>query len=112
VLAATRLATELGAPLAAVLDGCARSLAADAEAEARVRAASAGPAQSRTLLTWLPLLGLVLGAALGADVAAVLLDGGAGTGAALLGTVLTVAGRRWVARLVVDARRARPAGDG
>lgn len=105
VLAATRLAADLGAPLADVLDGCARSLAADAEAEAAVRAALAGPAQTTRLLTWLPLLAAGLGTVLGADVSGVLLDGRAGTGAGLLGLALTLVGRRWVDRLVTAARR-------
>lgn len=106
VLAATRLAAGLGAPLADVLDGCARSLAADAEAETDLRAALAGPTQTTTLLTWLPVVAVLAGTLLGADAVAVLLDGRTGTAAGLLGVVLTVAGRRWVARLVATARAA------
>jgi tight adherence protein B len=104
VVAATRLATELGAPLAGVLDGCARSLAADADAETAVRAALAGPRQTTTLLTWLPALGVGLGTLLGADALGVLLGGGLGTTAGLCGTLLTLAGRAWVGRMVDRAR--------
>lgn len=107
VLAATRLATGLGAPLAGVLDGCARSLTEDADAETAVRAALAGPRQTTTLLTWLPVLGIGLGALLGADPVGVLLGGGLGTTAGVAGVLLTLAGRAWVGRMV---RRAR--GDG
>jgi tight adherence protein B len=107
VLAATRLATDLGAPVAGVLDGCARSLAADADAETAVRVALAGPRQTTTLLTWLPLLGVGLGTLLGADAVGVLLGGGLGTTAGVAGSLLTLVGRAWVGRMV---RRAR--GDG
>jgi tight adherence protein B len=106
VLAATRLATVLGAPLAQVLDAGARTLAQDAEAEAGIRAALAGPRQTTRLLTGLPLVGVGLGSVLGADVAGVLLDGGAGTAAGLLGLLLVAAGRWWVAVMVAGARRA------
>jgi tight adherence protein B len=109
VLAATRLATDLGAPVAGVLDGCARSLAADADAETAVRVALAGPRQTTTLLTWLPLLGVGLGTLLGADAVGVLLGGGLGTTAGVVGSFLTVAGRVWVGRMV---RRARGDGTG
>jgi tight adherence protein B len=106
VLAATRLAGVVGAPLAGVLDGCARSLSADAEAESGVRAALAGPTQTTTLLTWLPAVGVGLGVLLGADPLGVLLDGGVGTAAGVTGGALTVAGRAWVARMVAAARGA------
>jgi tight adherence protein B len=109
VIAATRLATDLGAPVAGVLDGCARSLTADADAETAVRVALAGPRQTTTLLTWLPLLGVGLGTLLGADAVGVLLGGGLGTTAGVVGSLLTVAGRVWVGRMV---RRARGDGTG
>lgn len=104
VLSATRLATALGAPLAGVLDECARSVTADADAEAGLRAALAGPAQTTTLLTWLPVLGIALGTLLGADPVGVLLGGGAGTMAGILGLMLTLAGRGWVAHMTIAAR--------
>lgn len=104
VIAATRLAVEVGAPLAPVLDGCALSLAADADAETALRAALAGPRQTTTLLTALPLLGVALGTLLGADPLGVLLGGGLGTTAGATGLVLTFAGRAWVGRMVTAAR--------
>ena len=107
VLAATGLADELGAPLAAVLERLARAVAADAEAEAVVRAAVAGPRATARVLTWLPALGLVVGAALGADPVAVVRHGGVGALAALVGVALLVAGRVWTAALL---RRAALAG--
>jgi tight adherence protein B len=106
VLAAGRLAAELGAPTAGVLEECARALAADADAETAVRGALAGPRQTTTLLTWLPVLGVALGTLLGADPLGTLLGGGAGTAAGVGGLVLTLLGRRWTGRMVADARSA------
>ncbi|WP_255595975.1 hypothetical protein [Cellulomonas sp. C5510] len=102
--AATRLAGELGAPLAGVLEECARSMQADADAETEVRGALAGPQHTARLLTWLPALGLLTGVLLGARPHAVLLDGGAGSLAAGAGVLLTLVGRAWVARTVAAAR--------
>ncbi|VTR78946.1 hypothetical protein CHMI_03734 [Cellulomonas hominis] len=112
MLAATRLAGVVGAPLAGVLDGYARSLTADAEAETGVRAALAGPAQTTTLLTWLPAVGVGLGALLGADPLGALLDGGVGSAAGVAGSALTLAGRAWVRRMVAAAREAGLGGAG
>ncbi|WP_282946005.1 type II secretion protein F [Cellulomonas endometrii] len=112
VLAATRLAGAVGAPLAGVLDGCARSLTADAEAETGVRAALAGPTQTTTLLTWLPAVGIGLGALLGADPLGALLGGGVGSAAGVAGAALTLAGRAWVRRMVAAARDAGLGGAG
>jgi len=106
VLAATRLAVEVGAPLAPVLDGCARSLVVDADAETALRTALAGPRQTTTLLTALPLLGVLLGTLLGADPLGVLLGGGLGSTAGAAGLVLTLTGRVWVGRMVARARSA------
>lgn len=107
VLAACRVADELGAPLAPTLDLVAQALVADAEAAAQVRAALAGPRTSARVVGWLPVLGLVLGAAVGADPVAVLTDGGVGTMAGVGGLVLLGCGRAWIALLV---RRAQDAG--
>lgn len=106
VLAAGRLAAGLGAPTAGVLEECARALAADADAETAVRGALAGPRQTTTLLTWLPVLGVALGTLLGADPLGTLLGGGAGSAAGVGGLVLTLLGRRWTGRMVAEARTA------
>jgi tight adherence protein B len=104
VLAASRLAVEVGAPLAPVLDACARTLAADADAETALRASLAGPRQTTTLLTALPLLAVLLGLLLGADPLGVLLGGGPGTLAGAVGLALTAVGRSWVGRMAARAR--------
>lgn len=106
VVAAGRLAAELGAPLAPVLDRVAATIAADAELDGERAAALAGPRSTATVLAWLPALGVVLGMALGADPVAVVLGGGLGTTSAALGCVLLVAGRAWTARMLRTARRA------
>ncbi|NMR19779.1 type II secretion system F family protein [Cellulomonas fimi] len=106
VLVAGELARELGAPLAAVLDRVAQALAAGEEAEGERRAALAGPRATAGVLTMLPVLGVVLGTAVGADPVAVLLDGGIGTLGLAIGAALLAVGRWWIARLVMIAARA------
>lgn len=104
VVAAGRLAAELGTPLGPVLDRVARTLTSDEELEGERRAALAGPRSTATVLRWLPVLGVVLGAALGADPLGVLLDGGPGALSAFAGAVLLAVGNTWTARLVAAAQ--------
>jgi tight adherence protein B len=106
VVAAGRLAGTLGAPLAQVLERVADALAAAAEADGERRAALAGPRATARVLTGLPILGAVLGSAVGADPVGVLLGGGVGTFALVVGVALLLAGRWWIARLVHAASRA------
>lgn len=77
-----------------------------------MRAALAGPTQTTTLLTWLPAVGVGLGALLGADPLGALLDGGVGSTAGVAGAALTLAGRAWVRRMVAAARDAGLGGAG
>jgi tight adherence protein B len=104
---ATRLADHLGAPLADVLDRCSVGVVAAGQAEAARRVALAGPTSTARLLTALPLVGLLLGVALGVDPGSALLDGGLGSAAGLAGLALLVVGHRWTSRLVEAARGAR-----
>lgn len=99
-VAACRLTQHLGAPLAEVLDRCAHGLAEAERARTDRAVAVAGPRTTARLLQGLPLLGLALGALVGADPLAVLTDGGLGTLALAAGLLLTVAGHRWTRRLV------------
>lgn len=105
VRAAGRLAADLGAPLAEVLERTAVALAKDSEVETQRRVALAGPRSTVRVLTWLPVLGVVIGAGLGADVLAVALDGGIGTGSVLGGVALLLLGHRWAGALLAGARR-------
>jgi tight adherence protein B len=108
-VAAVRVANELGAPLAPALERIARATALDEEDEADVGAAIAGPRATARLLGWLPLLGLLVAAVLGADPVRVVVGGGLGTVAAAAGVALTVLGRWWTALLV---RRVAAGGGG
>ncbi|GHH69375.1 type II secretion system F family protein [Promicromonospora soli] len=110
VVAATRLALDVGAPLGRVLEQVAGTLVAEAEARAERDAVLAGPRTTGRLLMWLPIAGGFLGWALGADLVATATDGGVGTAAVGAGVVLLVAGRVWSDRLVAAARGADPPG--
>jgi len=102
VRAAERLARELGAPLAEVLDEVGAGVADDEAAAADRRIAIAGPATTARVLAWLPAAGLLLGLALGADLVAIALDGGIGSASVVVGPALLGAGRAWT-RLLVRA---------
>lgn len=106
VVAAARVADELGAPLSGVLDQVAAAIAAQAEAAAEVDAALAGPRSSARVLLWLPALGVVLGTALGADPIGQLIGGGVGTAAGVLGLALVVIGHAWSTTLLRRVARA------
>ncbi|UZN02440.1 type II secretion system F family protein [Cellulomonas sp. S1-8] len=95
-----RVATETGAPLADVLEDLADAVAADAEQAGELDAALAGPRATARVLTLLPVLGLLVGTAMGAQPWQVLTDGGLGTGLAVAGLGLVAAGRLWVGVLL------------
>ena len=92
-----------GCPLADVLTRFAAQLEAEDDADAARQTALAGPKATVRLLTWLPLMGLGLGTALGVDPFAMLLGTPLGLAALAGGIVLTVAGRIWSSRLVAAA---------
>lgn len=94
------IAEASGCPLADVLTRFAAQLEVEDDAEAARQTALAGPRATVSLLTWLPLLGLGLGIALGVDPVAILVGTPLGLAALAAGLVLTVAGRIWSARLV------------
>lgn len=97
------IAAASGCPLADVLTRLAAQLEVEDDAEAARQTALAGPKATVTLLTWLPLLGLGLGVALGVDPLSILLGTPFGMAALAAGVALTVAGRIWSARLVRSA---------
>jgi tight adherence protein B len=102
------VAERAGAPLAETLNGVAGDLAARDETARAVASAVAGPRASAGLLAVLPLLGVGLGAAMGARPWAFLTGSGAGQLVCLLGTLLDAAGVVWTQLLVRNA--IRPAG--
>lgn len=94
------IAEASGCPLADVLARFAAQLEVEDDAEAARQTALAGPKATVSLLTWLPLMGLGLGMALGVDPLAILIGTPLGLGALAAGVGLTIAGRVWSARLV------------
>lgn len=98
------IADAVGAPLADTLRSAAAALRDASEVRAEVAVALAEPIATARLLTWLPLLGLPLGAALGLDPLR-MLDEPLGVCALVLGLGLVGASRFWTRRL---ARRAQP----
>ena len=89
-----------GCPLADVLSRFASQLEVEDDAEAARQTALAGPKATVSPLTWLPLMGLGLGIALGVDPLAILFGTPLGLAALAAGVLLTVAGRVWSSRLV------------
>jgi len=96
---AVRLSRRFGAPLAVLLDGVAAGLADEREAAAQRAAVVAGARLSGWVLAGLPLMGVMLGAGMGADPLPVLFGGGLGSVLLLLGTLLLSAGLLWSARI-------------
>ncbi|GAC1598059.1 MAG: hypothetical protein NVS3B6_06090 [Pseudarthrobacter sp.] len=97
-----------GCPLADVLARFAAQLEVEDDADAARQTALAGPKATVSLLTWLPVMGLGLGMALGVDPLAMLFGTPLGMAALAAGVALTVAGRIWSARLVHSAAGAAP----
>lgn len=98
-----RVAVDQGAGLAAGLDRLEGALRAEREQRADLRAQLAGPRATVVMLAGLPALGLLLGAALGADPLRVLLHTGAGLGCLLVGGALEGVGMWWALRIVRHA---------
>ncbi|MGW0184938.1 type II secretion system F family protein [Streptomyces sp. NPDC003362] len=101
-----RVAVDHGAGLAAGLDRLEAALRAERDQRAEVRAQLAGARATAAMLAALPALGILLGAALGADPLHVLLHTGAGLGCLLVGAVLEAVGLWWVLRIVRGAEGA------
>jgi tight adherence protein B len=95
-----RLSASTGAALATVLEGVTRSGRARLQHERQLAALLAGPRATAVMLAALPVLGLALGAAMGAQPLRVLLHTGAGALALLVGVLLELAGLAWTERIV------------
>ncbi|MFE7464888.1 type II secretion system F family protein [Streptomyces sp. NPDC057499] len=100
VAACWRVAVDGGAGLAAGLDRLEGALRAELRGRAELRAQLAGAWSTVTVLALLPVLGIGLGAALGADPLRVLLHTPAGLACLVTGGLLEAAGLRWAARIV------------
>ncbi|WP_377270111.1 type II secretion system F family protein [Peterkaempfera sp. SMS 1(5)a] len=108
VAACWQVASESGAALAAALDRVAEALRADSALREAVRGELAGPRTTALLLAVLPLFGLLLGTALGADPLQMLLHTPAGLGCLAAGVALEAAGLAWTARIVRGAEGRDP----
>lgn len=101
-----RVAVDRGAGLAAGLDRLEGALRAERDQRADLRAQLAGSRSTAVMLAGLPVLGLLLGTALGADPLHVLLHTGPGLGCLLVGGVLEGVGLWWALRIVKGAEAA------
>ncbi|WP_329597745.1 type II secretion system F family protein [Streptomyces pseudovenezuelae] len=101
-----RVAVDQGAGLAAGLDRLEGALRAERDQRADLRAQLAGARSTVWMLAALPVLGLGLGAALGADPLHVLLHTGSGLGCLLVGGLLESVGMWWATRIVRGAEAA------
>ncbi|MFI1443827.1 type II secretion system F family protein [Streptomyces fructofermentans] len=98
-----RVAVDRGAGLAAGLDRLEGALRAERDQRADLRAQLAGAGSTAVLLAGLPVLGLLLGTALGADPLRVVLHTGPGLACLLVGGALECAGLWWALRIVTRA---------
>ncbi|MGW0821884.1 type II secretion system F family protein [Streptomyces sp. NPDC002845] len=101
-----RVAVDRGAGLAAGLDRLEGALRAERDQRADLRAQLAGARSTAVMLAGLPVLGLLLGTALGADPLHVVLHSAAGFGCLLVGGVLEGVGLWWALRIVRRAEAA------
>ncbi|WP_405907367.1 MULTISPECIES: type II secretion system F family protein [unclassified Streptomyces] len=101
-----RVAVDRGAGLAAGLDRLEGALRAERDQRADLRAQLAGSRSTAVMLAGLPVLGLLLGTALGADPLHVLLHTGPGLACLLIGGVLEGVGLWWAMRIVRGAESA------
>jgi tight adherence protein B len=96
-----------GAPAAAVLDRVEQDLRARQDQRREVAAALAGARSTGTLLAVLPLLGVGLGAGMGAHPITVLLGQPRGNVALVAGVALEALGVLWTSRIIASAEDAR-----
>ncbi|MFE9771438.1 type II secretion system F family protein [Streptomyces sp. NPDC005931] len=101
-----RVAVDQGAGLAAGLDRLEGALRAERDQRADLRAQLAGARATALMLAGLPVLGLGLGTALGADPLRILLHTPSGLGCLAAGGVLEGLGLWWVIRIVRGAEEA------
>ncbi|MFE0133769.1 type II secretion system F family protein [Streptomyces sp. NPDC059037] len=95
-----RVAVDRGAGLAAGLERLEGALRSERDQRADLRAQLAGARSTAVMLAGLPVLGLLMGSALGAAPLRVLLHTGAGLGCLVVGGALEGAGVWWALRIV------------
>lgn len=97
------LGQDTGSALAGVLGRVAADFSAADEQRRQVGVALSGPRSSAAVLTGLPVLGVVLGVAMGADPVSFLLDSSAGRLVCSAGVLFDVAGVLWLRRILRSA---------
>lgn len=107
VMAVWSVSERSGAPAADVLDRVEQDLRAREDQRREVTAALAGPRSTGTLLAVLPLLGIGLGAGMGAHPIAILLGQPRGQVALVVGIALEALGVLWTSRIIASAENAR-----
>ena len=100
---AVRLSARTGCSLAAVVGAVEDDLRARHRLRLELRAGTAAPRASAALLAGLPLLGLAMGAGIGADPWGVLTRTGTGQALLVAGFGLEAAGLAWSRRLIARA---------
>ncbi|MFH8345196.1 type II secretion system F family protein [Streptomyces sp. NPDC018045] len=103
VAACWQVAVDGGAGLAAGLERIATALRAERDQRDDLRAQLAGPRATALMLALLPVGGLAMGSALGADPLGVLLHTPAGWACLLVGGLLEWCGVAWTARIITAA---------
>ncbi len=106
IVAGCAVAQQLGAPLAPVLESVARSVVLAEQGRTDRDTALAGPRSTARILGWLPVFGILLASALGADPLGFLLGGPVGIATAGVGVGLMLLGRKWISHLINHARQA------
>ncbi|MDR0504318.1 MAG: hypothetical protein LBG70_00705, partial [Bifidobacteriaceae bacterium] len=109
--AARQLVEQAGASASDLLNDLAVTAMQYQEAADSRNAALAGPQATARTLAWLPLVGLGLGALLGAQPWQVLTDAGIGSLAGLVGLGLLLIGRWWTRQMIRKATFAVPVDD-
>lgn len=103
VAACWQVAVEGGAGLASGLERIADGLRASRDQREELRAQLAGPRATALMLVLLPVCGLLMGSALGADPLRVLLHTPVGWACLVAGGLLEWAGVAWTARIIAGA---------
>jgi tight adherence protein B len=102
--AAWSVATEAGAPLAPTLRSLAVSLRELAQAQREIRVALAAPAATARMVLFLPVVGILFGAALGFNTLSTLTTTPVGWVCLAVGIVLLLLARRWNRHLIRGAQ--------
>lgn len=103
MLIATQVATQVGAPLAEILNRVADGIAATLETAAKRHTAQVGPKATARLLGVLPLAALGMAQFIGVDVIDMAFRGGINTWVFVVGLALMVAGNLWSAAMIRKA---------